>query len=170
MRGYDGKTTKNNITDQFSFSFGDQGDFKSDFDAAAVELYKALGEKTKALGDKKNQNDCDMMPDITKYFYDCIMNDEKLVWRYAKNDTGATIKKSDTIKSARSQVSGILSPGIEAQESSEDDEQILRLGMATGNSMQRAVRAYLYKELKENRKEQERMKNDFTIGVFGECG
>ena len=36
--------------------------------------------------------------------------------------------------------------------------------------MQRAVRAYLYKELKENRKEQERMKNDFTIGVFGECG
>ena len=54
MRGYDGKTTKNNITDQFSFSFGDQGDFKSDFDAAAVELYRALGEKTKALGDKKS--------------------------------------------------------------------------------------------------------------------
>ena len=45
MRGYDGKTTKNNITDEFSFSFGGEGDFKSEFDAAAVELYKALGEK-----------------------------------------------------------------------------------------------------------------------------
>ena len=83
MRGYDGKTTKNNITDQFSFSFGDQGDFKSDFDAAAVELYRALGEKTLALGDGKK--DCDMMPDITKYFYECIMNDDKLVWRYSKS-------------------------------------------------------------------------------------
>jgi hypothetical protein len=106
MRGYDGKTTKNNITDQFSFSFGDQGDFKSDFDAAAVKLYKALGEKTKALGDN-SENDCDMMVDITAYFDECIMNDEKLVWQYAKNETEATLK------TARSQVSGILSPGIE---------------------------------------------------------
>jgi hypothetical protein len=91
MRGYDGKTTKNNITDEFSFSFGHTGDFKSDFDAAAVKLYKALGEKTKALGDN-SKNDCDMMPDITKYFEKCIMNDEKLVWRYAKNETAASIK------------------------------------------------------------------------------
>ena len=107
-----------------------------------------------------------MMPDITKYFKECIMNDEKLVWRYAKNETSATIK------SAGSQVSGILSPGIEGQESSEeDDEQILsKLETQTGNLMQRAFSLYLYKALKEKKKEQDRMQDDFTIGVFGECG
>ena len=82
MRGYDGKTTKNNITDQFSFSFGGEGDYKSEFDAAAVELYQALGEK-------HDQKDCDMMPEITKYFKNCVLNDQKLVWRQVNSKEGA---------------------------------------------------------------------------------
>ena len=114
MRGYDGKTTKNNITDEFSFSFGDQGDFKSDFDAAAVELYKALGEKS-------SQKDCDMTPDITKYFTNCILKDEKLVWRYVKNETAATIKSASS-----SRVGSIHNSPQRAQESPEDDEQIIK--------------------------------------------
>ena len=36
--------------------------------------------------------------------------------------------------------------------------------------MQRAFSLYLYKALKEKKKEQDRMQDDFTIGVFGECG
>ena len=184
MRGYDGKTTKNNITDQFSFSFGDQEDFGSDFDAAAAKLYKALGEKTKALGDKKGSNDCDMMPDIKNYFDDCIMNDEPLVWRYAKSETLSTMKSvsasqvSEISSPRKSQVSvisprkkGQVSPEKEHEESFEDDEQILnRLKSEKGNVMQRAVSVYLYKALIEKRKEYKRMHDDFTIGVFGECG
>ena len=66
-----------------------------------------------------------------------------------------------------SQVSGTLSPRkqvstnsspkkeIEIEESSdEDDEQILnKLNIKKGNLMQRAVSVYLYKALKEKRKE-----------------
>ena len=36
MRGYDGKTTKNNITSEFSFSFGSNQEFGSGYDLAAT--------------------------------------------------------------------------------------------------------------------------------------
>ena len=68
MRGYDGKTTKNNISDEFSFEFGAQGEFRSDFDAAAVKLYKALGDldKSNAKDLKETKpSDHDMMPQIS---------------------------------------------------------------------------------------------------------
>ena len=45
MRGYDGKTTKTNMTTEFSFEFGACGKFSSQLDNAAKLLYKALGEK-----------------------------------------------------------------------------------------------------------------------------
>ena len=36
--------------------------------------------------------------------------------------------------------------------------------------MQRALSVYLYKALKLKKYEHDRMLDDFTIGVFGECG
>ena len=85
MRGYDGKTTKNNISDEFSFEFGAQGDFRSDFDAAAVKLYKALGDLEKSIKDLKDikASDHDMMPQISEYFSDCVLKDDQLIWQYA---------------------------------------------------------------------------------------
>ena len=47
MRGYDGKTTKTNMTDKFYFEFGASGEFSSCLDFAAKVLYKALSEKTR---------------------------------------------------------------------------------------------------------------------------
>ena len=47
MRGYDGKTTKTNMTDKFHFEFGASGEFSSILDFAAKVLYEALSEKTK---------------------------------------------------------------------------------------------------------------------------
>ena len=46
MRGYDGKTTKTNMTDEFSFEFGASGYYISYLDKAAKDLYEALGTKT----------------------------------------------------------------------------------------------------------------------------
>ena len=47
MRGYNGKTTKTNMTDEFSIEYGASGDFCSQLDNAAKTLYIALGEKSK---------------------------------------------------------------------------------------------------------------------------
>ena len=74
MRGYDGKTAKNNLTDKFSFEFGVKGKFRSKFDNAATKLYKALGKKSKESTTE------DLMPEIIKYFEDCLLKDEKIVW------------------------------------------------------------------------------------------
>ena len=46
MRGYNGKITKVNLTDEFSFQFGVEGEFSSELDNAAKVLYEALGEKS----------------------------------------------------------------------------------------------------------------------------
>ena len=74
MRGYDGKTAKNNLTDKFSFEFGVKGKFRSKFDNAATTLYKALGKKSK-------ESSADgLMPEIINYFHDCLLKDEKIVW------------------------------------------------------------------------------------------
>ena len=54
MRGYDGKTTKNNMTSEFSFSFGTDNEFGSGYDLAATKLYEALG----------NEKDVDLMQEI----------------------------------------------------------------------------------------------------------
>jgi hypothetical protein len=52
-----------------------------------------------------------------------------------------------------------------------DDERILsKLDTETGNLITRAVSIHVYKALKEKRKEWERMQDEFSIGVFGECG
>lgn len=42
MRGSDGKITKSNMSDEFSFKFGADGDFSSKLDNAAKALYEAL--------------------------------------------------------------------------------------------------------------------------------
>ena len=47
MRGYDGKTAKMNLTDEFSFEFGTSGKFCSELDNAAKALYEALRENSK---------------------------------------------------------------------------------------------------------------------------
>ena len=74
MRGYDGKTEKNNLTDKFSFEFGVKGKFRSKFDNAATTLYRALGKKS------KGSSADDLMPEIINYFSNCLLKDEKLVW------------------------------------------------------------------------------------------
>ena len=48
MRGYDGKTSKTNMTVEFSFEFGASGDYSSQLDNAAKILYKALGFKSQS--------------------------------------------------------------------------------------------------------------------------
>ena len=45
MRGYDGKTCKNNMTSEYAFGFGASGEFSSLLDNAAKDLYEALGKK-----------------------------------------------------------------------------------------------------------------------------
>ena len=47
MRGFNGKTTKTNMTDEFSFGFGANGEFISYLDNAAKDLYEALGNKAR---------------------------------------------------------------------------------------------------------------------------
>ena len=80
MRGYDGKTTKNNITSEFSFSFGANQKFGSGYDLAATKLYEALGNK---------QNDVDLIEEITEYFDKSLKQDDKLVWMMAKRNDQA---------------------------------------------------------------------------------
>ena len=46
MRGYNGKVTKTNMTNEFSFEFNASGDFVSQLDLAAKNLYKLLREKS----------------------------------------------------------------------------------------------------------------------------
>ena len=48
MRGYDGKTTKTATTVEYSLEFGTKGEFSSQLDNAAKDLYEALGEKSTA--------------------------------------------------------------------------------------------------------------------------
>ena len=47
MRGYDGKTAKTDLTDEFCFEFGASGKFCSELDKAAKTLYEALGHAGK---------------------------------------------------------------------------------------------------------------------------
>ena len=42
MRGYDGKTTKTNMTDEFSFKFNIIEDPNSELDIATKSLYNSL--------------------------------------------------------------------------------------------------------------------------------
>ena len=46
MRGYNGKITKINMTNEFSFEFNAIGDFVSQLDFAARNLYMLLREKS----------------------------------------------------------------------------------------------------------------------------
>ena len=87
MRGYNGKITKVNMTDQFSFQFGVEGAFISELDNAAKVLYEALGEKS------KNENEQqDLLTEITNFFENCILLDDKLVWEYVENKNEAKNK------------------------------------------------------------------------------
>ena len=80
MRGYDGKTTKNNITSEFSFSFGANKEIGSGYDLAATKLYEALGNK---------QNDVDLIEEINEYFDKSFKQDDKLVWKVSKRNDKA---------------------------------------------------------------------------------
>ena len=80
MRGYDGKTTKNNITSQFSFSFGANEKFGSGYDLAATKLYEALGNQKKEI---------DLIEEITEYFKNSLNKDDALVWMMAKRNDQA---------------------------------------------------------------------------------
>lgn len=147
MRGYDGKTTKNNISDEFSFEFGAQGEFRSDFDAAAVKLYKALGDldKSNAKDLKETKpSDHDMMPQISQYFSDCVLKDDKLIWQYADS---------------------VITEHLEKQVSTDQDQNLLTEQLKESkksNSIQTALR----KAIKNMIRQQE----EFTICVFGESG
>ena len=59
MRGYDGKTAKTNLTDEFCFEFGTSGKFCSELDNAAKTLYEALRDKS-----KQNEEEQDLMEEI----------------------------------------------------------------------------------------------------------
>ena len=80
MRGYNGKTTKVNMTDEFSFQFGVEGEFSSELDNAAKVLYEALGEKS-----GKKEEEQDLLSEITRYFENCILLDDKVVWEHVKS-------------------------------------------------------------------------------------
>ena len=79
MRGHDGKTTKTNMTDEFSFEFGASGEFSSHLDNAAKILYEALGVKSQQ--DDKEQ---DLLGEISLYFQNCFLLDDRLIWDYVQ--------------------------------------------------------------------------------------
>ena len=82
MRGYDGKTTKTNMTDEFSFGFGASGEFISHLDNAAKDLYEALGNKSR----KNNLSEKhDLLDEISDYFKQCLLLDDKIIWDYVEN-------------------------------------------------------------------------------------
>ena len=81
MRGYDGKTTKTNMTDEFSFGFGNTEKFGSYLDNAAKKLYEALGEKTDS-----NDETNDLLVEIAKYFQNCLLLDDKIKWEKVPNE------------------------------------------------------------------------------------
>ena len=81
MRGYNGKTTKVNMTDEFSFQFGVEGEFSSELDNAAKVLYEALGAKN-----ENNDEEQDLLSAITKYFESCILLDDKVIWDYVQRE------------------------------------------------------------------------------------
>ena len=82
MRGYDGKTTKTNLTDEYSFGFGASGNFISHLDNAAKDLYEALGNKS-----RKNDSaeKLDLISEISDYFRNCLLLDDKIIWDFVEN-------------------------------------------------------------------------------------
>ena len=78
MRGHNGKTTKTNMTDEFSFEFGAGGEFSSLLDNAARNLYIALGEKI-----RENEEEQDLLEEIEKYFNGCLLLQDKIIWNFA---------------------------------------------------------------------------------------
>ena len=73
MRGYDGKTCKTNMTDEYTFRFGASGEFISHLDNAAKDLYEALGDKSRKnyLSEKY-----DLLNEISSYFKKCLLLDD----------------------------------------------------------------------------------------------
>ena len=80
MRGYDGRTTKTNMTSEFSFEFGVSGEFSSHLDNAAKLLYDALGIKSRS-----NDKEQDLLAEISEYFKNCLLLDDKIIWEYVEN-------------------------------------------------------------------------------------
>ena len=74
MRGYDGKTTKTNMTDEFSFGFNIIEDPNSELDIATKSLYDSLGKIS--FIDEESQ----LVTHIQRYFLDCYHMNKKLVW------------------------------------------------------------------------------------------
>ena len=89
MRGYDGKTTKTNMTDKFHFEFGASGEFSSILDFAAKVLYEALSEKT-----KENNEEQDLLAEISSYFKNCLLLDDKIRWLFVENQKNKEIKEA----------------------------------------------------------------------------
>ena len=79
MRGYDGKTTKTNMTNEYSFEFGVSGEFSSQLDYAAKVLYEALSEKS-----QDNEREQDLLAEITNYFTNCLLLDDKMIWEFVE--------------------------------------------------------------------------------------
>ena len=77
MRGYNGKVTKTNMTNEFSFEFNASGDFVSQLDLAAKNLYKLLREKS-----QKKEEEQDLLGGIETYFISCLMADDKIIWKH----------------------------------------------------------------------------------------
>ena len=101
MRGYDGKTTKTNMTDKFHFEFGASGEFSSILDFAAKILYEALIKKT-----QENSEEQDLLAEISCYFKNCLLLDDKIKWLYVQKQKTSEIQKelqensiSDELKS-----------------------------------------------------------------------
>ena len=148
MRGYDGKTTKNNMTSEFSFSFGTDEKFGSGYDLAATKLYAALGKP----------NEVDLMEEIKNYFENCFLQDDKLVWKIAKRKR-ALLKEEI----------GTISPREGPEDNEEIDAQTVldSIDVNSGKSMQQAMRLWI---LKQFLKQYQAFSDTFTIAVFGECG
>ena len=82
MRGYDGKTCKTNMTDEYTFEFGASGEFISHLDNAAKDLYEALGKKSRKSDESLKH---DLLDEISDYFKMCLLLDDKIIWDYVEN-------------------------------------------------------------------------------------
>ena len=65
------------MTNEFSFEFNASGDFVSQLDLAAKNLYILLRDKI-----QKKEEEQDLLGGIETYFNSCLMADDKIIWNH----------------------------------------------------------------------------------------
>ena len=117
MRGYDGKTTKTATTVEFSLEFGTKGEFSSQLDNAAKLLYNTLSEM-----DKSKVGNQVLLDGVSKYFKDCILLDDIIVWEYIKRKLIKKISKELLSESELSDLEDLEEEIMEKEEEESKEE------------------------------------------------